>query len=303
MREGVEVVVVGSAGLDTEVFLAADQIDLSRDSQPTTNRDVVGRAGAYAARGFARLGRTTRYVGALGDDTAGQVVRRALAFDGVLLDLVFADPAGTPRTVNLMTPDGRCRSFSDGRGDRSQVVPDGLIPLALQGVQLAHIHLANWARGALLPSIGTIAVDLQDVRDLDDEYRADFIASADIVFMSGAHLPDPAAAAQEVVHRSAVQAVVVGLGADGALAVARGDEVRHHPAPPLALDIIDRNGAGDSLAVGFLDAYVLDGTGIDEALLRGQVAARWACSRVGSENLIDRQQLDDLVRRSDAGSR
>ncbi len=99
----------------------------------------------------------------------------------MLLDLVFTDPHGTARSVNLMTPDGRRRAFYDGRGHLTQVVPDGLVPLALQDVPLAHVHLANWARGTLLPSIGTIAVDLQDVRDIDDEYRADFVAAADIV--------------------------------------------------------------------------------------------------------------------------
>jgi sugar/nucleoside kinase (ribokinase family) len=290
-----DVVVVGNAGLDTEVFLPGDSIDLSLDSQFTSNRDVVGQAGGYAARGFARLGRATRYFGALGEDAAGRAVRRALASDGVLLDLVFADPQGTARSVNLMTRDGRRRAFYDGRGHLTQTVPNGLIQLALQDVPLAHIHLANWARGALLPSIGTVAVDLQDVRDLDDEYRADFVAGADIVFMSGAHLPDPPAAAQEVVHRGKVQVAVVGLGAAGALAVVRGGQVRHYPVPPLDLPVVDSNGAGDSLAVGFLDAYVLDGTDLAEAVLRGQVAARWACTEPGSDHLIARDRLLELA--------
>ena len=291
----VDVVVVGNAGLDTEVFLPEESIDLSLDSQFTHNRDVVGKAGAYAARGFARLGRSTRYFGALGDYAAGAQVRRALAGDGVLLDLVFTDPRGTARSVNLMTPDGRRRAFYDGRGHMTQIVPDGLIPLALQDVPLAHVHLANWARGALLPSIGTIAVDLQDVRDLADEYRADFVAAADIVFMSGAHLVDPAASASEMVRRGRVRAVVVGLGRAGALAVARGTEVQHFPVPPLDLPIVDSNGAGDSLAVGFLDAYVLDGTDLAEAVLRGQIAARWACTEPGSDHLITRDRLTELA--------
>lgn len=295
MRDDIDVVVVGNAGLDTEVFLAGDEIDLSLDSQFTANVDVVGQAGAYSARGFARLGRTTRYFGALGDDPAGHEVRRALASDGVLLDLVFRDPEGTARSVNLMTPDGRRRAFYDGRGHLDQVVPGGLVQLALQDVPLAHVHLANWARGALLPSIGTIAVDLQDVRDLNDEYRASFVAAADIVFMSGAHLADPSAAAQEMVARGSIQAVVVGMGARGALAITRGGAVDHYPAPPLELPVVDSNGAGDSLAVGFLDAFVLDGSGLAEAVLRGQIAARWACTQPGSGHLIDRPHLLELA--------
>lgn len=69
--------------------------------------DVVGQAGGYASRGFARLGRSTRCCGPLGEDPAGRMVRQEL-----------------------------------------------------HDVPLAHVHLANWARGCLLPNIGTIAEDL-----------------------------------------------------------------------------------------------------------------------------------------------
>ena len=63
----------------------------------------------------------------------------------------------------------------------------------------------------------------------------------------------------------------------------------------------DTNGAGDSLAVGFLSRYVLDGYGLEDAILRGQIAARHACVsrhactlRGTSDGLIDRERLDAL---------
>ena len=58
---------------------------------------------------------------------------------------------------------------------------------------------------------------------------------------------------------------------------------------------VDTNGAGDSLAVGFLSSYVLDGYGLEDAILRGQIAAQHAGTLRGtSDGLIDRERLDAL---------
>jgi sugar/nucleoside kinase (ribokinase family) len=43
--------------------------------------------------------------------------------------------------------------------------------------------------------------------------------------------------------------------------------------------VVDTNGAGDALAVGVLDALVLDGLDLGTALDRGQQLARQVCAR------------------------
>jgi sugar/nucleoside kinase (ribokinase family) len=43
--------------------------------------------------------------------------------------------------------------------------------------------------------------------------------------------------------------------------------------------VIDTNGAGDSLAVGFLSSYVLNNDALRDAILRGQIAARYMCTQ------------------------
>lgn len=66
--------------------------------------------------------------------------------------------------------------------------------------------------------------------------------------------------------------------------------------PPVKLDapVVDTNGAGDSLAVGFLTGYVLEGRTPEDALLRGQIAARHACSqRAGEKQLMTSTRLDE----------
>lgn len=56
---------------------------------------------------------------------------------------------------------------------------------------------------------------------------------------------------------------------------------------------IDTNGAGDSLAVGFLTSYVPEGRPLDESALRGQILARHTCTlRATSDGLASRAQLE-----------
>jgi len=292
-----DVVVVGAIGIDTNVYLPDGRLG-DTDAVFVSVVDVVGQAGGFTARGFAALGRRTAFAGHVGADPWGEMVREALAADGIDSSaLVVDDPAGTARSVNLVSPDGGRQALYDGRGAGS-FVPDLDAAAAVMGrARLALVHLPNWTR-PLLPVAGahgtTVAVDLQDVRDIDDPYRADFIAGADLLFASAADHGDPMALAEALLARSPARAIVVGAGdAGAALAVRDAGPARLVPPPALDVPVIDTNGAGDALAVGFCDAYVLDGVNAEIALRRGQLAARWACAQRGrSDTLITRVDLD-----------
>lgn len=304
---GYDVVVVGAAGVDTLVYVPDDVPDMSRDSTMVRTVDTVGQAGGFTARGFARLGWSTAFTGALGDDWAAGMVRTAFAADGVVIAAEVLDPAGTARSVNLMTPDGRRRAFYDGRGHAEVPVPQGADRLVADA-RLALFHLSDWCRRLLPAARGgaaVVATDLQDAHDLDDPYRADFIRASDVVFVSGAHLGDPEVAANRLLARGP-DVVVVGLGDAGALAVSRAGAVWASP-PELPLPVVDTNGAGDGLAVGFLHSAVLGrpagATGLAgistdalaQALSAGQCAARWTCARSGGDSLVTRADLARLL--------
>lgn len=308
---GFDVVVVGAAGVDTLVYLPVGEPDWARDSTMVDTVDTVGQAGAFSARGFARLGWRTGFIGAFGDDWAAVMVRAAFAADGVTIAAEVLDPAGTARSVNLMTGDGGRRAFYDGRGHDQVRAPDA--GDAFTGARLAVFHLSDWCR-RLLPAARAagcvLAVDLQDLDWVDDPYRRDFIAAADVVFFSGAHIADPAGCARELLSRGPSVAVA-GLGANGAMVAWRAPDggVAQPvlvPAPDLDLPIIDTNGAGDALAVGTLHdlallappagSYTSDdmAAAMTSAVLSGQCAARWTCMRSGGDHLLTRTDLARL---------
>lgn len=296
------VVVVGNAGVDTNVFLPGREIDFAREANFTDNRDVVGQAGGFAARGYARLGRRTAFIGHVGADATGRMVRDAFAADEIDASALGFDPAGTARSVNLMYRDGRRKNFYDGKSHMTLAIDPDACRRVLAGARLAHLNIPNWAR-AVVPiarELGvTVACDLQDVTDPWDPYRRDFVEGADILFFSAANHGSPAPIFAAYLAARPELVLVAGMGAAGA-AVATREGVARYPPPALDLPVVDTNGAGDSLAVGFLSSFVLDGMPLARAILRGQIAARWCCAlRADTSRLITREDLDRLEREID----
>jgi sugar/nucleoside kinase (ribokinase family) len=295
MDKKFDVVVIGNVGIDTNVYLHGADIDFDVEANFTENLDYLGQAGGYASRGYARLGKRTAFVGHVGDDHHGRFIREEFARDEIDTTALFIDPAGTARSVNFMYHDGRRKNFYDGKG-HMWLQPDLEVCRAvLADSKLAHFNIPNWARH-LLPiarEIGlTVACDLQDVVSVDDEYRRDFIQHADILFCSAANYPDPTPLIESFLRANPDQIVIVGMGAQGC-ALGTRDGVKFFPAVDMDVPVIDTNGAGDGLAVGFLTSHVLDGYSLSDSVWRGQITARYTCAqKASSSSLITMRQLD-----------
>jgi sugar/nucleoside kinase (ribokinase family) len=299
-----DVVVVGSIGIDTNVYLSGDDIDFRVEANFTENLDYVGQAGGYASRGYAQLGKRTAFIGHVGEDYSGRFIREELARDGIDTTAVFIDPMGTSRSVNFMYRDGRRKNFYDGKGHMLLQPNLAACRAVLAESRLAHFNIPNWARH-LLPVARehglTIACDIQDTVTAGDPYRQDFIGYADILFFSAVNQADPTSlietflAARPDYSRSG-RIVISGMGARGC-AVGSRQGVEFFPPVVLDAPVIDTNGAGDSLAVGLLTSFVLDGYSLHDSVLRGQIAARHTCTlKASSSNLITPAQLDSYFR-------
>jgi len=294
-----DVAVIGNVGIDTNVYFHGRDIDFNVEANFTENLDYIGQAGGYASRGYARLGKRTAFIGHVGDDFSGRFIREALARDGIDTTALFTDPTGTARSINFMYPDGRRKNFYDGKSHMTLQPDLNLCREVLAQARLAHFNIPNWAR-QLLPlakDLGvTIACDLQDVVQAGDAYRRDFVEYADILFFSAVNYADPAPLMNAFLQRHPRRVVVCGLGAQGcALGTAEG--VRFFGPVHLDAPVIDTNGAGDALAVGFLSSYVLDRYSLEDSIRRGQIAARYTCAiKASSSSLITAQELDTLFR-------
>jgi sugar/nucleoside kinase (ribokinase family) len=290
-------VVVGSFGIDTNVYPVGERRGAEMMLAHTT--DGLGQAGCYSALAASALGLPTSVIAAIGDDRAGAWVREELMAAGIALT-ELRDPGGTHRSVNIVATDGSRSNYFDPRRVSETVVDLEACEAVLEGARVVHFSLDDWARQLLAPAVAADAVvscDLQDVADIDDPYRADFVEAAEVLFMSGANLSDSAAAARQLAARRIGRVVLVGLGPQGCL-IAHDREVDHQRAVDLAdYPVVDTNGAGDNLAVGFLVARYVDGLPLDQAAWRAQLGARWICAQRGdAKRPLGREQLALLAK-------
>ncbi len=297
-HRSLDAIVVGNVGIDTSVY-SQGEINWNVEANFTENIDYVGQAGGYASRGFAQLSKRTAFVGYVGDDFSGRFIREEFARDGIDMRGLFIDPAGTSRSVNIMFSDGRRKNFYDGKSHMTLCPDMETCRALLADARMAHFNIPNWARH-LLPVAKehglTISCDIQDVVSFEDEYRRDFIAYANILFFSAVNFPDPAAAIRSFLNRNHDLIIVVGMGARGC-ALGTRNGIRLFPPVSMDLPVIDTNGAGDGLAVGFLSSYVLDGYSLEDSIRRGQIVARYTCSiKASSSNLITPEQLEQYSR-------
>jgi sugar/nucleoside kinase (ribokinase family) len=236
----------------------------------------------------------------VGDDYNGRFIRHEFARDGIDISALFVDPLGSGRSINFMYKDGRRKNFYDGKS-HMDLQPDlELCRTILAQSKLAHFSLPNWAR-LVLPiarELGLpIACDIQDVVSVHDPYRQDFVQYADYLFFSATNYPDPTPLIEAFLAANPQQIVIVGMGAQGC-ALGRQDGIEFFPAVEIDTPVIDTNGAGDGLAVGFLSSFVLDGYALHESILRGQIVARYTCTqKASSSTLISASKIEHYFAR------
>ena len=289
--------VVGNAGIDTNVYFYTDDIDFDKESSFTQNIDCVGQAGGYSTRGFAQLGYKTAFIGSIGNDFCGEMIKEAFRGDNIDTKGIFLDKTGTARSINFMYPDGRRKNFYDGKNHMNIKPNLEICNQIIKESKLVHFNIPNWAR-ELLPVAKShkkiISVDLQDVIGLEDNYRDDFIKYADIIFFSCTNFSSPKQVFDNISQKFPEKILISGLGAKGCATYSNG-RTKYFKAIDLEQPVIDCNGAGDSLAVGFLSSYFIEKYSMEDSILRGQISARYVCTQKAStDKLIKKPQLDKL---------
>ncbi|GHS84828.1 ribokinase [Actinomycetota bacterium] len=267
------VAVVGSANLD---------IVVQSPHRPTAGETVLGTAltetpggkGANQALASARVG-PTAFVGQVGSDAAGDLLRTALAGAGV--DVTHVRAAGVPsgRAYVTVTPDGEnsivvlplANATLDA--DRTVEALDAIGP----AVVLTQLEIppgaveaaADWcvrhgARFVLNPSpVGPVAERVLAAADPLIVNRGEALA---ILGTSGADTADTADTADLATRLlGRARSVVVTAGPDGAV-VATDGACTHIPGARVT--VVDTTGAGDSFA-GTLAAHLAAGRALDDA--------------------------------------
>jgi 2-dehydro-3-deoxygluconokinase len=280
-------------------------------------RMTMAGAESTVCIGVSRLGGAARWVGAVGDDEVGALVRRTLAAEGVEIDGIAVDPE---RPTGLMLKERRTSAATRVRYYRRHGAGGSLAPehvVERDVVRAAWLHLSG-ITPALSPSAReavrhatelTSAATTRFCFDVNfrsalwspDEAvpvltelakRADLLLATleEAALLTGTTTDDPAHAASALASLGP-QLVVVKLGADGA--VAWDDGVVHHVSA-LPTTLVDPVGAGDSFAAGLL-ADLARGAALESALGTAAAVAAIDVSCPGDwEGLPTRAELEQL---------
>jgi len=235
-----------------------------------------GGGPANCAVALARLGSSARFAGRISTGSLGRLAREKLTASGV--DLTASQDAHEPQTLAIaqLSASGAAtyEFYTEGTADWAWTdaalaplidgpftdsgppvaIHTGTLALALQPSGGVIERLLVRARPTMTisidPNLRTTLVPAHFYREVIDRWAAlaDIVrlSQDDLVELWPAFSPEQAAAH---LHARGVQLAVVSLGADGAFASLRGEQLTVPIAPT---DLVDTVGAGDSFHSGLL---------------------------------------------------
>ncbi len=293
------VLVIGGANFD-QTAVAPRLPGVGETVLATDYRESPGGKAANLAAAAAAWGAKVSFVGRVGDDAFGGVLMSAWAEAGVDTTHVQRDAEGTGLGIVFMDPDGHYQTLVVPRANANLTPADvhrlpnslwddvGAVALALEAPMGATLAAAAAAADRDLP----LVLNAAPVEGMDgalwplvshlvvNEHEATWLVGQPVEH------PESAAEAAMVLLRrldpDRVAAVVVTLGAAGAVVAMPGAPTQRVPAPDVVA--VDTLGAGDTF-VGVLAAEVAGGrdlmTAATLACAAGAVAVTVPGARAG----------------------
>jgi len=284
---GPAVAVVGSLNLDLVVRVPK----LPGPGETVSGEDVFanpGGKGANQAVAAARLGRRVAMVGCVGDDQAGRDLLGSLAADRVDTAGVRV-AAGVPSGTAFITVDGAGENqIVVSPGANARLTPDDVAAagpaLAAAAVTLVQLEVPlETVAAAARAAGGLVVLNPAPVQGLPEGLvgEVDVLVPnrVELAQLAGAPVPAGVEEAAALAGRLAARAVVVTLGADGALVVEDGRTGR---VPAVPVRPVDTTAAGDAFCGGLADALAGGAALLDAARWAVRVAAA-ACTRQGAQ--------------------
>jgi ribokinase len=263
---------------------------------------TVSGVGYNIARALSTLGHHVHLLALIGFDAPGTLVAAALQEARLDERYVLAAMPATAQSVILYDGSGRRAISTDLKDIQERAYPPDLFTVALDQAELAILCNINFSRPFLRQANEAgvlVATDVHTISDLEDDYNREFMAAADILFMSDEKLPcSPEAWARRLQERYGTPVVVIGLGAEGALLAVKDDGFVGRVPAVQTRPAINTIGAGDALFSAFVHGYLRTQDPY-EALRQAVVFASYKIGeKGGAAGFLDAQALEEWVRRT-----
>ena len=296
------ITVVGSVNRDLVLTVE----ELPRPGETVLARgfvEGVGGKGANQAVAAARLGSQVRLVARVGADAEAEAVLRALAAEGLDVEAVRRAPGTTTGIASVVVDRAGENTIVVNPGANASLsvadLPERLARSAGEVVLVQHEIPAEVVAAAVLRTReqgGTVVLNPAPARPVAPEVLAavDVLVPnlGELATLLGAERPAGPDGARALLERAALPcgAVVVTLGADGALVKQPGRPAVHLPAP--VVDVVDTVGAGDTFCGALADSLAR-GADLLAAAERAVRAASLAVTGLGAQSSMpSAAQLD-----------
>ena len=233
-------------------------------------------------------GLSTRYIGKLGADEAGNLHRQAFADAGVDARLVTVPNAASPQSLILVDEGGE-RTVLCRRDERLLLQPSDLDRTMIVNARALHVdgfetaaatQAASWARSAGIPVIADLDETYPGVEDLIDNVDYLVVSRDFPTRLTGDRNLEQALRAARKRFGCTVTAAT--LGADGVLA---WDGRRFYACAAYRVPVVDTTGAGDIFHAGFIYGLLQDWP-LDRQLDFACAAAALNCTCSGARGGI-----------------
>ena len=282
----------GLLNIETTVAIPGFPLDYAPVHYPFFGiNSTLSGVGYNIAKALALLGNRIDLHSLVGPDWTLPHLRHELATLGIDSSGLEEALSATAQSVILYEPSGRRQIHVDLKECQER-------PLSkVEDSQLAACDMAllcniNFSRPLLAraKALGRpIACDVHVLHDIHDDYNRDFIAAADILFLSDEGLDGRLATdyLRELQEHYGIPMVVMGCGAAGAYLSVRRDHRFFHAPASAPQGVKNSVGAGDALFSAFVHDYCQN----HDPYLALQRATRYAGWKVGAtgaaEGLLD----------------
>lgn len=251
------------------------------------------------------LGDEVEFCSLIGKDHEGRRISHKLDGSGIPRNYVFESLDQTPVSVILYEPSegGRRQIYCDLKDIQEKTLDPELVKNVIYSSDICVLCNSNFNR-ALLPVAKAagkpIATDVHVINDIYDPFNRDFMAYADILFLSDEDLTcSPQEFVTSLKNTYKANIIVIGLGADGALMYERDKDSFVRLGAVKIGGIVNTVGAGDALFTAF-NHYYFKGCGAVEALKRAEVFAALKIRHDGGTHGFSTEaQVDEVYRAYD----
>ncbi|HPC71584.1 MAG TPA: carbohydrate kinase family protein [Treponema sp.] len=258
---------------------------------------TVSGVGLNVSLALHTLGKPVHFCTMLGTDVYGEMAHEWMQHQGLSSEFFIRRLPQTAQSVILYDKAGRRQIHVDLKNIQEQRYPLELFEVAIERASVAVLcninfnrHLLEVAKEKGIP----VCTDVHTITDPEDEYNRDFMAAADILFLSDEKLwAAPDVAARDLMKRYHNRLIVIGMGARGALLLEDNGTCIELPAVHTR-PVVSTIGAGDALFASFINFYI-DGFSPLESLKRAMVFASWKIGTTGAaQGFLNSYELEKL---------